>query len=97
MQSKDRSISWINTQKTICMIIIYLYHTEGRFGLNNEFVHALFFPFYVNSFFFISGYLLFKKNTRDDLKDLDSISWFYKSGKQMILNIFFRIGDLLFV
>lgn len=61
MESK-RNILWINLLKGICMISVYLLHAEVYTGL--AWVKSYGFvlqPFYVNAFFFVSGYLLFRK------------------------------------
>ena len=61
MESK-KNILWINLLKGICMISVYLLHAEVYTGLvlvkSYGFVLQ---PFYVNAFFFVSGYLLFRK------------------------------------
>ena len=88
---KSKNIVWIDVQKVICMMIVYFYHTEGRFGMNNEYFHSYFFPFYVNSFFFISGYLLFRSHASQDKVLLSSTEWYNASGKRMLMNIIFRI------
>ena len=57
--SKD--IIWINLLKALCMIFVYLDHSEVYYGFNPISYGPLFKPFYVNAFFFISGYLFFRK------------------------------------
>lgn len=52
---------WIDIVKAVCMLSVYLCHSEVYSGgkvLMGNLVH----PFYVNAFFFVSGYLFFKKN-----------------------------------
>lgn len=90
MQKNKEMINWINVQKVVCMFVVYLYHTEGRFGLDNESLHAYFFPWYVNSFFFISGYLCYKSHVDGFLK-LSPLSWFKQTGARMLNNVFCRI------
>lgn len=61
MESK-KNILWINLLKGICMISVYLLHAEVYTGM--AWVKSYGFvlqPFYVNAFFFVSGYLLFRK------------------------------------
>ena len=53
MQSKN--IKWINTARALCMISVYLLHSEFYYGdAGFSYGYALT-PFYVNAFFFISG------------------------------------------
>lgn len=57
----NKDILWIDYTKAISMILVYLVHSQLYYGYMmdnlNNFIH----PFYVNSFFFVSGYLLFRK------------------------------------
>ena len=59
--SDKKNIIWINTLKAICILAVFLVHCQGYYGAGvgdaNQFVHT----FYVNAFFFVSGYLLFWK------------------------------------
>lgn len=58
----EERISWIDTAKAICMILIYMYHAEVKYGTESELLFNLRSPFFVNTFFFLSGYLLCKFN-----------------------------------
>lgn len=83
-----RNILWINLLKGICMTSVYLLHVEAYTGM--AWVKSYGFvlqPFYVNAFFFVSGYLLFRK-------------WMSVSGLTMMCrenylnslnNLFFRL------
>ena len=56
------NIGWINLVKSICMISVYLLHVEYYAGMNIvKSYRYLLLPFYVTAFFFVSGYLFFKK------------------------------------
>lgn len=55
-QHKD----WIDTLKAVCMICVYLRHSETYYGCSGVMGYMVN-PFYVNAFFFISGYLFFGK------------------------------------
>lgn len=54
-------LSWIDSVKAICMIGVFLLHSEAYYGYGSVNYGILFTPFYVNAFFFVSGYLLFRK------------------------------------
>ena len=52
---------WIDNVKAICMIGVYLLHSEAYYGFGDIQYGMLITPFYVNAFFFVSGYLMFNK------------------------------------
>ncbi len=58
---KDAYKFWIDAVKAICMIAVYLLHSEAYYGIGDISYGYVLTPFYVNAFFFVSGYLLFKK------------------------------------
>ena len=63
---------WIDAVKAICMFSVYLLHSQQYYGLGNtDYGYALM-PFYVNAFFFVSGYLFFKKYLAFDLTNIKS-------------------------
>ena len=70
-QSK-KTIHWLNYVRAISMISIYYIHAQEFFGYSIHGLGKYIFPFYVNSFFFVSGYLLFRKymSRPDDYKKL---------------------------
>ena len=57
----SRDINWINAVRAVCIILVYVVHCESCYGLwlgwANVFIH----PVYVNAFFVVSGYLMFRK------------------------------------
>lgn len=61
--TKNKDINWINNAKALCMIAVYYIHSLVYYGNSpgGEFMSAFLYPFYVNLFFFVSGYLFFKK------------------------------------
>lgn len=52
---------WIDLVKAICMIGVYLCHSEAYCEVNGLTLGNAVRPFYVNAFFFVSGYLFFQK------------------------------------
>ena len=56
---ENKEIGWINIVKAICMIMVYFYHTSVYCGYEPR-LFSFYSPFFVTSFFFISGYLIFK-------------------------------------
>ncbi|MDD3944609.1 MAG: acyltransferase family protein [Bacteroidales bacterium] len=86
-----KEIAWINTSKAICMIAIFYVHSmlfyEYRINFGWDEIHA----FYVNTFFFVSGYLLFWKQLSSPFIDESRRSYLKSGYKKIIENILFRI------
>lgn len=61
IQVMAKLLSWIDNAKAICMICVFILHSEAYYGFGSVSYGILFKPFYVNAFFFISGYLFFGK------------------------------------
>ena len=57
----SKSINWINAVKALCIILVFLRHSENYYGVHLGWVDGLYLTIYVNAFFFVSGYLLFWK------------------------------------
>lgn len=56
-----KNIVWINSLKAICVIAVFLVHCELYYGFDAGVIDYLVHPFYVNAFFFVSGYLMLRK------------------------------------
>lgn len=87
-----KNINWINAVKALCIIFVFLRHSENYYGLslgNN--IDNLFSTFYVNGFFLISGYLLFWKQLSTPKILENSSEYISGSGKTLFLNVFYRI------
>ena len=68
MNSKNKkSILWINYLKAISIIGVFFAHCNHHYGYDMHIINRFIFPFYVNAFFFVSGYLLFRKQLSDPL------------------------------
>lgn len=79
---------WIDCLKAICIICVYIAHCESFYYEGENIVSFLVAPFYVNAFFFISGYLLFKKQFNNNrIKNYT----FKREYKQDLCNILFRL------
>lgn len=77
-------IEWIDAVKGYCMISVYLIHSEAYYGNNGNSLFFFFMPFYVNAFFFISGYLFF-------LKNYNHHNLYYFDSVKHLSNILFRL------
>ena len=79
-------LNWIDTLKAICMIGVYIAHTEG-FTTQNSTLSKAVLPFYVNAFFFISGYLLYKKYLKKEIIENFSFNTYKKGVLNSLLKI----------
>lgn len=79
----EKDLHWIDAVKAICMISVYLLHSEAYYGTGGISYGFFLQPFYVNAFFFVSGYLMFRKY----MPMLTSGGW-YSVG---LANLFFRL------
>lgn len=68
LQDKSKNIFWINATKAICIIAVYFVHCQIYCGCWLKDVNVFIHPVYVNAFFFVSGYLLFRKQLTEPLK-----------------------------
>lgn len=84
-----KEISWINWAKILCIVFIYINHSE--IYLQSFLPHrTLYLPFFVNTFFIISGYLFFKSHVTDT--PATRAPGEERSKRQRLLgNIFFKL------
>lgn len=90
MQQK-KELNWVNAAKALCMIAVLFVHTENYYGMKLGEVNLFICGFYVNAFFMISGYLLFKKQLTAPAIGADCAQCATGGGKSLIYNILFRI------
>lgn len=69
----SKNIIWINSLKALCMFSVYLVHSEIYYGINTISYGRILQPFFVSAFFFVNGYLFFRKqlNTVANYKLVD--------------------------
>ncbi|MDO5460090.1 MAG: acyltransferase [Bacteroidales bacterium] len=79
---------WIDCLKAICIICVYIAHCESFYYEGESIASFLVAPFYVNAFFFISGYLLFKKQFNNNR--IENYT-FKREYRQDLCNILFRL------
>lgn len=82
MDGKAKSIHWIDTIKAICMISVYLVHSEVYYGTGGIEYGYVLKPFYVSAFMFVSGYIFFWKHFDNNI---------FSGGKRVIQNMVFRL------
>ena len=76
---REKNIKWINAIKALCIIFVFLRHCESCYGMTSGVYGNFYLPFYVNAFFFVSGYLLFWKQLSEP-KILEKTSEFAVGG-----------------
>lgn len=64
---EKNNIVWINYLKAISVIAVFLVHCELYCGFDAGVIDYLVHPFYVNAFFFVSGYLMLRKQLSEPL------------------------------
>lgn len=83
-----KRLHWVDTAKAVCIICVYIAHTYGFLGKSTAPCKLLVYPFYVNTFFFISGYLLYKKHLISSSISTYSLNIFKKG----ILDCIYRLA-----
>jgi uncharacterized membrane protein YcfT len=61
INEQKKTIPWINNAKAVCMLIVFLFHSEWYLDYRLHCIDSFYDPFFINCFFFLSGYLLFRK------------------------------------
>ena len=81
---ENKRFFWIDAVKTICMILVFFTtYTELCTGYSIRPMNDCLRPFYVNAFFFVSGYLLFRKKWSDSRSNQTVKAWHSRSGGQI--------------
>lgn len=94
METRNNKLDWVDAVKALCMIGVYILHSEAycpSSGLSYGYILS---PFYVNAFFVVSGYLLFRRFMNHNKSII--INNFQNNGrgegyKHTLKNIIFRL------
>ena len=89
---KKVELSWVNYIKILCMVLVYLNHSETYAGVRFEIARHFYGPIFVNSFFVVSGYLLFRKQLSLALIEQSWNNWLSDEGKKYLRNILFKLA-----
>lgn len=73
------------------IITVFFVHCQSYYGYELGSVNVFVYPFYVNAFFFVSGYLLFRKQLNEPIINEKLVSYIHGGGKRLILNLICRI------
>ena len=87
----EKSINWINVVKAFCIIFVFLRHTGSYYGYSMGLVGEMYIPFYVNAFFFVSGYLLFWKQLSPQNIEKSCRTYMLTGGGKMLFNVICRL------
>lgn len=91
IQNNQKSINWINAVKAIAIIGVFFVHSQLHYGCVLLFDKWIY-PWYVNAFFFVSGYLLFwKQLTPPKIDENRKVYISTGGGRILIFNILYRI------
>lgn len=72
------------------MMIVYFYHCECYLGFNKSEIYHFYSPFFINAFFFITGYLIFRKELSKGILSSGANNLRDESYRYLA-NVFFRI------
>ena len=87
---KER-LFWPDAVKGICMLIIYFSHTRGYYALSWVDGYHFIDPFFVNAFFFVTGYFFLYRQWTSPIVDESRRDYFRDSGRRQVLNVLFRL------
>lgn len=91
IDNSKKNINWINAVKAICMILVYFVHSQLYYGCWMQGVNDYIHPIYVNGFFFVSGYLLFRKQLSSPLINQNASQYIMGGGRSLFQNVVFKI------
>ena len=86
-----KELLWINLLRAICILCVYYVHSQSYYGFGIKGITAYIHPFYVNSFFLVSGYLLFRKHLSTPLVNLNGSTFLKVGAYKEFLNILYRL------
>lgn len=89
--NNQKAINWINAVKALSVLAVFFVHSELIYGKLLP-IDRYIYPWYVNAFFFISGYLLFWKQLSVSKIDESRKTYILTGGgKSLIFNVLYRI------
>lgn len=81
MKRKEmKNIKWINSIKAVSLIAVFFVHCQLYYGSMFNGFNSFVYPWYVNAFFFVSGYLLFWKQLSAPRIDEDRKAYMSMGG-----------------
>ena len=89
--TKEKDIIWINTAKGIAMILIIFIHAQMGYGYVLNTFNNFLLPWVVNVFFFLSGYLLYRKQLSEPVVLENGKAFLKGEGRKLFANVLFRL------
>lgn len=86
-----KNIPWINYVKAICVLFVFWIHCGSYYGYEIPSIAVFVHPFYVNGFFFISGYLLFRKQLSAPIVEKSLKTYLKSDAIQYLCNLVFKL------
>lgn len=90
-RNSQKNIPWINYVKGICILFVYLLHCGTFYGYSVPIIGKYYAPFFVNAFFFVSGYLIFRKQLSEKIISKNTAEYIKTDGKDFLLNVLNRM------
>lgn len=92
INEQKKTIPWINNAKAVCMLIVFLFHSEWYLDYRLHCIDSFYDPFFVNCYFFLSGYLLFRKQLSQPVINERVGEYGTGGGRLLLSNALFRIA-----
>lgn len=89
---KKVELSWVNYIKLLCMVLVYMNHSETYVCVRFEVLRHFYGPIFVNTFFVVSGYLLFRKQLSGDVIVQNRKEWWSGGGGLFASNILYKLA-----
>ena len=89
--TKKKDIVWINTAKGIAMILIIIIHAQMGYGYVLNTFNNFLLPWVVNVFFFLSGYLLYRKQLSEPVVLENGKAFLKGEGRKLFADVLFRL------
>ena len=91
MEETSQRIIWVDNIKAFCMLLVYVYHCSIFTNYDASSWMYFIYPFFTNSFFFVSGYLIFKKQFKPEQISLSLRKYLDWGGVKFVQNILYKI------
>lgn len=88
--SNKKEIGWINIVRALCMFLVYWNHSEHFSSVYLPIFDKMYGPVFVNAFFCVSGYLLFRKQL--SLPVIEEKDYIRNGGGKLLKSIIFKLA-----
>jgi fucose 4-O-acetylase-like acetyltransferase len=92
MSNKEENLYWVNALRAICIIFVYFAHSEVYTKYTILPIDRFYRPFFVNAFFFVSGYLLFRTQLSDKITQQTTREYLLLGGgRHLVVNLIYKL------